>query len=87
MIRTIVTELGLFLLPFAIYAGFLYATRAGLLHPESWPMKRVVALTAAAIVFAIAGFVLIADFNSISPGSTYIPAHIENGKFVPGATK
>ncbi len=87
MIRTVVTELGLFLIPFAVYAGFLYATRAGLLHPESWPMKRVVALTAAALVLAIGGFVLFADFNSAAPGSTYVPAHIENGKFVPGATK
>jgi hypothetical protein len=87
MIRTVFTELGLFALPFAIYLGFLYATRAGLLHPESWPIKRVTLLTVAALIFAIGGFVLFADFNSASPGSTYIPAHIENGKFVPGMTK
>lgn len=87
MIRTILTELGLFALPFVVYMGFLYATRAGLLHPESWPMKRVVILTVAALILSIGGIVIFGDFTGAPPGSTYIPAHMENGKFVPGKTK
>jgi hypothetical protein len=87
MIRTILTELGLFALPFVVYVGFLYATRAGLLHPESWPMKRVVLLTAAAIILSAGGLAIFGDFTGSPPGSTYVPAHIENGKFVPGVTK
>ena len=31
--------------------------------------------------------ILLAHFSGASPNSTYIPAHIENGKFVPGVEK
>jgi hypothetical protein len=35
----------------------------------------------------IAGFVALAQFSGARPGSIYIPAHIENGRLVPGTTK
>ena len=38
MIRPVLTELALFLAPFVVYAIFLWATRAGVLDPESWPL-------------------------------------------------
>lgn len=86
MIRTIVTELILLSIPFAVYAAYLWGTRAGLLHPESWSLRRVALLSIAALVCAIAGFLLFADFEGAAPGSTYIPAHVEDGALVPGVT-
>ena len=59
MIRPALTEIGVFLIPFAVYALFLIATRSGLL----------------------------AQFSGGSPNSTYIPAHIEHGRLVPGVEK
>jgi Family of unknown function (DUF6111) len=86
MIRTF-TELGLFLTPFVIYAVFLLATRAGLLHPDSWPAGRVAGLVVVSLLLTVSGFVLLAQFSGAPPGSTYVPAHIDaNGKFVPGTT-
>ena len=35
----------------------------------------------------IGSFVVLAHFSGAPPGSTYIPAHMENGKFVPGRTQ
>ena len=32
-------------------------------------------------------FFYFAEYTGAPPGSTYIPAHLENGKFVPGTTK
>jgi hypothetical protein len=32
----------------------------------------------------VLSFILLARFSGAPPNSTYIPAHIENGKFVPG---
>ena len=32
----------------------------------------------------IGSFVVLAHFAGAPPGSTYVPAHIEDGKFVPG---
>jgi heme/copper-type cytochrome/quinol oxidase subunit 3 len=84
MIRPVLTELALFLAPFAAYAVFLIATRAGVLDPKSWPPRTLAWLTAAALVLMIASFVLIAHFSGSVPGSDYEPAHIEDGKLVPG---
>jgi hypothetical protein len=87
MIRTIFTETALFLTPFVAYAIFLWATRAGVIDPEAWTPKALIWLTMAALAAVIAGFVAIAEFSGARPGATYIPAHIEDGRVVPGRTK
>ncbi|MGJ5179914.1 DUF6111 family protein [Bradyrhizobium oligotrophicum] len=87
MIRAVLTEIGIFLIPFAIYVLFLLATRSGLLAPASWPLHLVVKLMVAALVLVIASLVLVAEFSGAPPHSTYVPAHIENGRLVPGVEK
>ena len=87
MIRPAFTEIGVFLIPFAVYALFLLATRSGLLLQTSWPVHVVAKLVLGALLLVIASFILLAHFSGAPPNSTYIPAHIENGKFVPGVEK
>ena len=87
MIRPVLTELALFIAPFAIYAVFLWGTRAGVLHPESWPLATLMWLTIAALVLVAGSFIVLAQWGGAPPGSTYTPAHIEDGRFVPGQTK
>ena len=87
MIRTVTTEVGLFLVPFAAYAIFLLATRAGVFLPTAWTLRRVAGLLIASLVLIAGSFLALAQFSGAPPGSTYVPAHIENGKFVPGTTK
>jgi hypothetical protein len=87
MIRPVLTELALFLLPFVVYAIYLWATRAGVLHPDSWTLPRIAWLLIAALVLMIGSFVVLAEWGGAPPGSTYVPAHTEDGKFVPGETK
>ncbi len=87
MIRPVLTELALFLAPFAAYAIFLFATRAGVLDANSWTPRALAWLTGAALSLMIVSFVLIAHFSGAAPGSTYVPAHMDDGKFVPGQTK
>ena len=84
MIRPAFTEVGIFLIPFAVYALFLVATRAGLLTPVSWPLHMIAKLAVVAMVLVIASFVLLAQYSGVPKNSTYIPAHTENGKLVPG---
>ena len=50
MIRPVATEIALFLAPFAIYAIYLLATRADVLHPDSWSSHKLAWLTIAALV-------------------------------------
>jgi hypothetical protein len=87
MIRPVVTEIGIFLIPFAIYALFLIATRSGLLVQSSWPVQIVGKLALGSLLLVVVSFILLAHFSGAPPNSTYIPAHIENGKFVPGVEK
>ncbi|MGZ5932826.1 MAG: DUF6111 family protein [Rhizomicrobium sp.] len=87
MIRPALTEIGIFLIPFAVYALFLIATRSGLIKQSSWPIHIVAKLVLGSLLLVIVSLVLLAHFSGASPNSTYIPAHIENGKFVPGVEK
>ncbi|HEX5509024.1 MAG TPA: DUF6111 family protein [Pseudolabrys sp.] len=87
MIRPALTEIALFLTPFVLYAAFLIATRAGVLDPQHWPVSRLITLAIIALALIVGSFVYFANFSGAPPGSTYIPAHIENGKFVPGTIK
>jgi hypothetical protein len=87
MIRPIFSEIGLFLTPFVIYAAFLIATRAGVLDPAAWTLRRVAGLVIVSLVLVVGSFLLLAQFSGAPPGSTYVPAHVEDGKFVPGTTR
>jgi hypothetical protein len=87
MIRQAITELALFIAPFAAYALFLLAARAGVVDVSAWSPLRVMWLTVAALTLVIAGFAVLAQFGGAPPGSTYVPAHMENGRFVPGIQK
>jgi hypothetical protein len=87
MIRPVLTEIGIFLIPFVIYALFLIATRSGLLVQSSWPVQIVAKLAVGSLLLVVVSFILLAHFSGAPPNSTYIPAHIENGRLVPGAEK
>jgi uncharacterized protein DUF6111 len=87
MIRPAFTEIGIFLIPFAVYALFLVATRSGLMLQSSWPVHIIAKLVLGSLVLVVVSFVLLAHFSGGSPNSTYIPAHIEHGRLVPGVEK
>jgi uncharacterized protein DUF6111 len=87
MIRTLLTEGALFLSPFAAYAIFVWATRAKVIDPAIWPRRTIWWLTLAAFLAMIVGFIVIAEFTGVPLGSTYVPAHLEHGRLVPGTAK
>ena len=84
MIRPVFTEIALFLTPFAVYFVYLWATRADLLHPDSWPLRTLLTLTCLALALMFGSFLVLAHFSGKPKNSSYIPAHIENGKLLPG---
>jgi Family of unknown function (DUF6111) len=80
----------LFAGPFLLYVLLLLAIRAGLLEPKRWtPRLRVASVVACIILIAalVGGAWFFVQFSGAPPGSTYVPAHIDNGKFVPGTTR
>jgi hypothetical protein len=87
MIRPALTEIGIFLIPFAVYALFLVLTRTGVLTRTSWPVRTIGKLMIGSLLLVVLSLVLLAQFSGAPPHSTYIPAHLENGKLVPGVEK
>jgi hypothetical protein len=87
MIRPVLTEIGVFLIPFGIYVLFLVASRSAVTAPSSWPIRMVARLVLGSLLLVIVSFIMLAHFSGAPPRSTYIPAHMENGKFVPGVEK
>jgi hypothetical protein len=77
-----VDELGLFLLPFALFFLFLVATRREALAPEHWRGARGW-LAIVGVGLAIAGVVLETVWRDRSNG-VYRPAHMQDGRLVPG---
>ncbi|WP_295848827.1 DUF6111 family protein [Tardiphaga sp.] len=87
MIRPLLTEVGIFLIPFALYALFLLANKNGLTLRSSWPLHVLGRLTLGALVLVVVSLLLLAHYSGAPPNSTYVPAHLENGRLVPGAEK
>ena len=87
MIRPLFTEAAMFLAPFALYAIYLWATNAKVIDINAWSVPTLAWLTIAALVLMIASFVIIAEFSGAPPGSSYVPAHVEGGRVVPGIEK
>lgn len=86
MIRPVFTEVVLFLTPFVLYAAFLWATKNKVVHPDHWPISRILTLAIIALLLVLCSFLYFANYTGAPVGSTYEPAHIDNGKFVPGRT-
>jgi Family of unknown function (DUF6111) len=84
MIRPVAIALVLFCIPFALYAIYLWGTRNGVLDMSSWRLQVVAWLTIGALCLVIAGVFLTAEFSGAPPHSAYVPAHMENGRLVPG---
>ena len=87
MIRPVLTEIALFLIPFAVYAVFLLATRTGVFDQSSWPVSLVGKLVLGSLLLVVVSFVFLAEFSGAPPDSTYTPAHLDRGKLVPGVEK
>jgi hypothetical protein len=72
------TEIMLFLAPFAaLIAWWALAARGG-------PSPRLLAMVAAGALLVAAGLFWFASTQRLAPGEHYIPAQLENGRIVPG---
>jgi uncharacterized protein DUF6111 len=84
MIRPVLIELALFLAPFVAYAAYLWFTKTPMFDPEHWTIRVLSTLGITALLLVGACFVAMVHFAGAPPGSTYVPAHVEDGKLIPG---
>ena len=87
MIRPVLTEVAIFLIPFVAYALFLIASRSQVLVLSSWPAHLVAKLVLGSLLLVVISLVFLAQFSGAPPDSTYVPAHLEDGKLVDGVEK
>jgi len=84
MPRLIAFDAVFFLLPFAVYAVWLFATRGTMRNRSDWPVKTLAILALVGLGLLIGAVVALTQFTGAPPGSKYIPAHLDNGVLVPG---
>ena len=83
MLRAILEPVALFLTPFIAFAIYLILRARYPLAIEHWTRGRVSSLTLAGLFVAALGMFL---FGLAAPRGqgTYVPAHIDNGRLIPG---
>ena len=87
MIRPISTRSGCFSCRSCSMQPFCWRRGPGSCMPKSWSLPRIAGLIIASLVLMAGSFFVFAQFSGAPPGSTYVPAHVEGGKFVPGTTQ
>jgi hypothetical protein len=83
MWRIIVQPLLLFLTPFVAYFVYLGLRRTYPLATDHWTQGTLSILGLAGLVLAVVGMILFGLFAERHVGG-YVPAHIEDGRLVPG---
>jgi hypothetical protein len=84
MVRFVAFDLVLFLLPFAAYALWLAATRRTFGSAADWEVRTLAYLSIAGALLFVVTVVYFIHFDREPPGGRYVPAHMENGRIVPG---
>ena len=83
MWRAILEPAALFLSPFIAFAIYLVLHARYPLASEHWSRGRVSTLTLVGLAVAVLGM-LVFGLSAPRGYGTYVPAHIENGRLVPG---
>lgn len=83
MIRVIAEAIALFLVPFAAFAVFLLLRRRNPTSVDAWTGGTTAGLALAGLALAALAIFLFGFFEE-RPTGAYIPAHVENGRVVPG---
>ena len=86
MIRVIVEAIALFLVPFAAFAVFLLLRRRNPASVDAWTAGTAANLALAGLALAALMIFVFGVFEE-RPKGAYVPAHVENGRVVPGRFK
>jgi hypothetical protein len=83
MLRAAFESIGLFLLPFLVFAGYLALRLRYPLEIAHWTHSRVARMTLIGLSLALAGLIALGLTQQRGKG-VYVPAHVENGVLIPG---
>lgn len=83
MIRAIAEGLAFFLTPFACFTIYLLLRRRNPASVDAWAGGTAGLLSIAGLALAALAILLLGVFED-RPHGAYVPAHIEDGRLVPG---
>lgn len=83
MLRVLLEPALLFGLPFAAYIIYMSVRRRYPFAVDAWSRSRVATLALAGLAVAVFGVIAIGAFAPRQQGA-YVPAHVENGRLLPG---
>jgi hypothetical protein len=81
MIRMVLERLGLFAVPFLLFAGYLAVRRQGFTATRA--PRPLLWLTASGLLLVIGSFVYAGLFGGVSTQGRYVPPAYVHGKIVP----
>jgi hypothetical protein len=84
MVRFVAFNAVFFLLPFAVYAAWLVATRGSANNAGDWTGRTIAYLAVGGAVLMSVALLFFINFQGAPPGGKYTPATVEDGKIVPG---
>lgn len=83
MLRVTLTQIGIFLLPFAAYALWLWFSKKAE-NSEAWSRGHIFWLFITGGGLVIVSFIVMASYDDKHEGQTYRPAEFHNGVLTPG---
>jgi hypothetical protein len=83
MVRFIAFNAIFFLVPFALYAGWLIIRQGSASRASDWPVRTIAYLTVGGLVLTGVALLFFINFSG-SPTGHYTPAVVKDGKIVPG---
>lgn len=85
MARLVAFNAIFFLVPFALYAGWLIATRGSASNPAYWPLRTIGGLALGGVAIMVVAIMIFLQFTGAPPTANYRPATIgEDGRIIPG---
>jgi hypothetical protein len=84
MARYIAIDVVFFLLPFAAYAAWLFFTRGSMRNVDDWQARTIAYLSIAGAGLLLGAILAFTSFSQAPPSGVYVPAHVEDGRVVPG---
>jgi hypothetical protein len=84
MIRVILINLLLLLLPFIVYFAYVYLVRSGSKPNEPITMTPLIVLFAIGLALMTGAVVYFIQFETGQPGQRYIPPQVKDGVLQPG---
>ena len=87
MLRILVINSLMFVLPFLIYGAYFYLSRSEKDGVVFWSEVPLLWLLGASTFLVFAAMILLVSFSGAEPGGTYIPPSMDSGIIQPGHIK